>query len=224
MEFDINKLRKKLNSYFLGAISKQNLGVWADRAYYDLLKGGYIECKKVIIYPFLKTISTFHIEENDKMDIFPCSEKEVKKIQEILCGKIDFDFNVEISIPTQVYSMFKERKYFDKERYHIFSNLRNQIEQYDKSQMKNDLKVQKEKVMHLKCQEGTIYGILENRICQCLKMLFGKNKNYKLYVQQSNNNVLFERLVSYIDCYIGNKTFYLFVTIVNGTTDYFIDF
>lgn len=49
MEFDINKLRKKLNSYFLGAISKQNLGVWADRAYYDLLKGGYIECKKVII-------------------------------------------------------------------------------------------------------------------------------------------------------------------------------
>ena len=38
MEFDINKLRKKLNSYFLGAISKQNLGVWADRAYYDLLK------------------------------------------------------------------------------------------------------------------------------------------------------------------------------------------
>ena len=203
MEFDINKLRKKLNSYFLGAISKQNLGVWADRAYYDLLKGGYIECKKVIIYPFLKTISTFHIEEN---------------------GKIDFDFNVEISIPTQVYSMFKERKYFDKERYHIFSNLRNQIEQYDKSQMKNDLKVQIEKVMHLKCQEGTIYGILENRICQCLKMLFGKNKNYKLYVQQSNNNVLFERLVSYIDCYIGNKTFYLFVTIVNGTTDYFIDF
>lgn len=46
MEYDINKLRKKLNSYFLGEISKQNLGEWAGKAYYDLLKGGYIECKK----------------------------------------------------------------------------------------------------------------------------------------------------------------------------------
>ena len=77
--------------------------------------------------------------------------------------------------------------------------------------------------MHLKCQKGTIYGILENRICQCLKLLFGKEKIYKLYVQQSNNDVLFKKLVSYIDSYIGNKTFYLFVTFVNGETDYFID-
>lgn len=223
MEFDINKLRKKLNSYFGGEISKQNLGEWANEAYYDLLKGGYIECKKVIIYPFLKTISTFHIEENDKLDIFPCSEKKVKEIQDILCGKRDFDFNVEISIPIQVYSMFKEQKYFDIKRYNIFFNLKNQIEQYDKSQIRNDLNAQIEKVMHLKWQEGTIYGILENRICQYLKMLFGKNKNYKLYVQQSNNNVLFERLVSYIDCYIGNKIFCLFVTFVNGAADYFID-
>ncbi|MCX4300091.1 MAG: hypothetical protein OSJ73_24300 [Lachnospiraceae bacterium] len=223
MEYDINKLRKKLNSYFLGEISKQNLGEWAGKAYYDLLKGGYIECKKIIIYPFLKTISTFHIEANDAMDIYPCSEKKVKKIQDILCGKVDFDFNVEISIPIQVYSMLKEHEYFDKERYNIFFNLRNLIVQYDKNQIKNDFKVQIERIMHLKCQKGTIYGILENRICQCLKLLFGKEKIYKLYVQQSNNDVLFKKLVSYIDSYIGNKTFYLFVTFVNGETDYFID-
>lgn len=223
MEYNIKKLRKKLKSYFSGELSKQNLGKWADRAYYDLLKGGYIECKKIIIYPFLKTIATFHIKENDKMDIFPCSEKEVKKILDILCGKINFDFIVQISIPIQVYSMFKDQKYLDKERYYLFFNLRNLIIQYDKIQIKNDLKIQIKKVMHLKCQKGTLLGILESRICQYLKLLFGKETIYKLYVQKSNNNVLYEKLISYLDCYIGNRTFYLFVTFINGKADYFID-
>ena len=50
------KLEEKIDSFFSGILSKDELGKWAEKAYFDLLRGGYVEIKKVKLYPFLKTL------------------------------------------------------------------------------------------------------------------------------------------------------------------------
>jgi hypothetical protein len=65
MEFELDDIKKKIDDYFLGNLSKEELGEWAKKEYYDLLKGEFLELKKIIGYPFLKVISKFHIKEDD---------------------------------------------------------------------------------------------------------------------------------------------------------------
>ena len=75
MKFDVHELQAKLDYYFTGKLSKRELGEWANKAYYDILKGGYIEIEKVTIYPLLKILSTFHLEVDERIDIYPCTEE-----------------------------------------------------------------------------------------------------------------------------------------------------
>ena len=104
MEYDVNELKIKVDEYFLGRLTKENLGKWAEKAYYELLKGGYVEKKKVVLYPFLKIISKFHNESNDIEDVYPCTEEEVKDIQQILHGNLEFDYQIEMAIPLHIYN------------------------------------------------------------------------------------------------------------------------
>ena len=46
-------------------MSKKDIGKWAENAYYDLLKGSYVETSKIVLYPFLKTLSRIHIDNNE---------------------------------------------------------------------------------------------------------------------------------------------------------------
>lgn len=230
MKFDVDKLREKLDDYFSGKISKENLGKWAEKAYYDLLKGGYVESEKIVIYPFLRMISTFHLEENDRDDIYPCSEESVKKIQNILLGKINYNFDIEMSIPIQVYTMFKERSYFDKERRDKFFELKNIItsDYKQESKINGDIAKHLESIMCLNYAKGTIQGLLEEHIFLCLKNLFKnylleeEQNHFKLYAQKSKQNLIIERLLSYLDSYIGNKNFYIFVTFKEGISNIFL--
>lgn len=233
MEFDAKTLKEKLNCYFKGEITQGDLGEWANKAYYDILKGGYIETKKIVIYPFLKTISTFHVEENDKEDVFPCSEEEVKKVGDILNGIIDFEFDVEISVPFQVYNMFKEKQYYDAKRREIFVKLRSEIIQcFERScKISNEMAIQLKKIIHIDSQNRTIQDMLENHIFLLVKNLFKDNFidtcdeeqfDFKLFAQKSNGDLIFKRLIDYLDSYIGNRNFYLFISYKRGIPDIFL--
>lgn len=233
MEFDAKSLEDKLNCYFRGEVSKGDLGEWANKAYYDILRGGYIETEKIVIYPFLKIISTFHVEVNDKEDVFPCSEKDVKKVGDILNGMIDFEFDVEISVPFQVYNMFKEKQYYDTERRKTFVKLKSEIIQCfeQKCKISNEMAVQLKKIINTDSPNRTIQDILENHIFLLVKNLFRDNfidtcdevqVNFKLFAQQSTNNLIFERLLDYLDSYIGNRNFHLLISYKKGIPDIFL--
>ena len=96
---DSELLKEKINLYFGGKIKKYDLGLWAMEAYYELMKGDYIEIEKLKIYHFLKMISTIHTEADDIADEYPCSEDTVWNIGKILEGKKDkhYTFNIKIA-------------------------------------------------------------------------------------------------------------------------------
>lgn len=231
MEFNANELMKKIDDYFAGKITKTDLGNWVNKAYYDLLKGGYIENEKIVIYPFLKVISTFHLKENDKADEYPCTEENVKTVQNILHGEITFDFNIEMSIPVQAYTMFKENRYFNKERRETFLKFQSTLVQYFEKGcvFSDEMITQLDRIMHLEYQDKTVLGLLEEHIFKYLRVLFkissveiGEQKNLKLYAKETESNLIAENLLKYLDCYIGNKNFQLLISFKNGLPSTFI--
>lgn len=232
MEYNAIKLLQRIDDYFTGAISKTDLAGWANRAYYDLLKGGYIENKKIVIYPFVKAISTFDVKENDEDDIYPCTEENVRVIQKILHGKKNYDFAVEVSVPVQTYSMFKDKKFFDKGKREIFLKLRNMMAVYFEQEYvySDEMDALIERVICLKHRHEIVLDFLEEYICRFLIVLFknssaelGIQKNMRLYAQKSEQNIVEKRLINYLDCYIGNRNFQLFIAYREGTSNIIID-
>lgn len=228
MLYDINELRDKIDSYFAGTLSKKELGVWAGQAYYDILKGSYVENKKIVLYPFLKTISSFHIESNDLEDTYPCSEEDVIEIQKILHGKKDFDFQVEMSIPAQAYNMFSEKPYFDEEKRKIFSELKQDILSYTQHEIRNGSKISEHISAYSENSEekGTLLELLEEYILRLCRALFNTdshelNRRYplKLYPLKTNSDHTMEKLINCLDCYIGDKPFSVVVSYRKGMPD-----
>ncbi|MCM1058490.1 MAG: hypothetical protein NC517_12940 [Firmicutes bacterium] len=231
MKYNAKKLLKKIDDYFAGVISKRSLGEWANSAYYDLLKGGYIENEKIVIYPFLKVIATFHLKEDEMNDNYPCTEQDVKMIQDILRGKRNLDFAVEMSVPIQAYSMFKENPYFDEERRKFFSELQDMFMCYFEQggMLSDEMVLQIRSAMSVKHENKVILSSLEEAIIRFLKFYLesdsaeqGLQKNLKLYAQKSKQDIIAERLMSYLDCYIGKRNFQLLITYEAGKPDIFI--
>lgn len=231
MEYDINELRKRIDSYFLGTLSKEELGRWAEKAYYDLLKGGYIEQKKIVLYPFLKTISQFYIESNDMEDRYPCSEEDVKYISSILSGKEEFDFQIEIAIPVQLYNFDVNKAYWNIIKREIFIELRNAITLWNEDKKKGEKKLceQLKQLYDVPTLNNTIQDILQNNITMICKSIFDiyalgvKQKKYmKLYAKGESQESLVVKLLGYLDCYIGNRNFNVLVSFKAGLPDMFL--
>lgn len=231
MKYDINELREKIDNYFLGTLSKEELGRWAEKAYYDLLKGGYIEQKKIVLYPFLKTISQFNIENNDIEDKYPCLEEEVEYIRKVLHGKEEFDFQIEIAIPVQIYNFDVNQEYWNITKREIFIELRNAITLWNGDEKKGEkvLCEQLKQLCDMPLLNNTIQDILKNNIIRICKSIFDistsgvKQKKYmKLYANGESQESLVIKLLEYLDCYIGNRNFNVFVSYKEGLPDMFL--
>lgn len=227
MLYDINELCNRVDDYFCGTLSKTDLGKWAENAYYDLLKGGYIETKKIVLYPFLKTLASIHVPTNDVKDIYPCAEKDVIDIQSILHGQRVFDFHVETAIPPQVYTMFSEKQYFDTEKREKMCSLKRDILCYTQNETDD---AQFSKLINLfpavNKETETILDILESYIARLCITLFDtdaheikRNNVSKLYPIKTEQDSLINKLVDYLDCYIGVRNFNIVVSYRDGAPD-----
>lgn len=225
MEYDIRELREKVDNYFLGKLPKELLGRWAEKAYYDLLRGGYVEKSKIVLYPFLKIISTLHVESNDLDDRYPCSDEEVREIQKILHGDKDFDFSVEMSIPLQVYSMFSENICLDMEEREIITKIQNEIDCIFQGTGKRDSTIVEYVNSYSRIAERneTLQDILEEHIVKLCRVLLEMNsdgvkkrKGLKLYAQKTNQDCMIEKLNDYLNCYLGKRNFNIIVSFRQG--------
>ena len=80
MEYEIVELKKKIDNYFTGMLSKEDLGRWSSLEYYDLIKGGYDDKCKLAVYPLIKAVSRFHMKENEIADEYPTTLAEIEEI------------------------------------------------------------------------------------------------------------------------------------------------
>lgn len=213
MQYNSKIMLRKLEKYFNGELEKEELGIWAERAYYDVLKGGYLEIQKVVLYPFLKTLSRFHIQADDVRDQYPSDVEDVKFIRDVLGGSMIYSFAIDMAIPKQVYTW----DIADKENYickrEALDNLLSRDIRLDSIAIEN--------VCHRKHGKGTVQGVLENDIHMMHKALFGMKdglgeKQYLKLYSCRNNKVAENVLLKYIQCYVGRRTFTLFIEYQSG--------
>lgn len=206
-------------------MSKKDIGKWAENAYYDLLKGSYVETSKIVLYPFLKTLSRIHIDNNDTEDIYPCSEKDVQEIRAVLHGEKAFDFRVEMAVPLQVYNMFSEKSYFNFEKREKIKMIKNDILCNPQHISINSSKLCEYINSCPPIANDTLLDILEDHIVKLCRNLSNtdiclkEKNNLKLYPIKTNRNYLLEKLIDYLDCYLGNRNFNILVSYRNGIPD-----
>lgn len=226
MEFDYKELREKINLYFCGNISKKELGEWSKTAYYDILKGNYIVLDKIKIYPFVKKISTFHIENNDIKDEFCCLDEEVRDIQKVLNGEENNSYIINMRIPYSIYRMFPENKFLNEGKRSQYVELKNILykllenNNLSKSDINKLIKVSKLQIKKVE----TIQDLLELYINSFFKnnIEFEGNdlKMYQRYgiynKERYSKKDIIQKLIDYINFYIGDKDFSICVSFING--------
>lgn len=223
MEYGVKEIKKKVEGYFEGINSKEELGKWAKEAYLDLLKGGYIESEKIVLYPFIKTISRFHIEINEIEEQYPCSEKDIQSIYDILRGKEDFGFQVEVSIPSQIYTMFGENAYLNVNKRKEIVEIREKVLNYIQ-EGKELFDLYKQIISQSKIEKKeTIQDMLEEQIFKISMALFEKKENQiyrkkelRLYPQKTDRVCMLEKLIEHFDCYLGKRNFSVLVIYRKG--------
>lgn len=227
MTYDVNELREKVDGYFLGIFTKEELGKWSELAYYDLLKGGYIEKKKIVLYPFLKKISQFHIKVDDVADQYPCVENDINFIKEILQGKKNFVFQVEIAIPEYIYKTCLDKKYFDSEKRELLFEIRHILNNCVNEKITQQLYDMMAIFSGMPKTNDTIQDMLEEYIVRIFtKLIFDENNSdfilktkMRLYTQKSEQEVIYKKLLKYLDYYVGNSNFNIVVSYENGLPD-----
>lgn len=213
LDFDIYDIKKKIDNYFLGNESKEELGKWAKIAYYDLLKGEYLQMEKIVSYPFLKVISNYHIEEEDIKDIFPVDEKEIELIRDILHGKYNETYSIDVCIPWRINDKYLGLDKIKRKQYIKIIDI---LSKYSNKEIftKDDYK---ECVNTFKMPEdepGTIQYILENNIKSLLKNnidweegCLDIQQGMGIYVQKRKREVdIVNKIIRYLQCYIGERS------------------
>lgn len=227
MNYNIFDIRFKLEQYYNGQLSREELGSWNSNAYYDLLRGGYVELSKIQLYPFIKKLSTFRIKENDQEDKYPCSEEEVINIWDILMGRENYEFNVEIALPPQIYSMFSQSPYMDLERLKRFSDFKNiveaSLERGTGQDVDFDTLIKIYSLISTRKQKSTVFDLLEKGIKNNIEVYLCRMKEmtegYQLYTKGISTIELIKRMMRYLECYVGERSFHLFISYNDGKVD-----
>ena len=123
MRYNLAALNEQIDMYFSKKISSDELGQWAKTAYYDLLKGGYIEVDKLYSYPFIKEVTSLYSCSNEKEDSAFCKDKRLIEIQNVLKHQEDYIFSVTVRLPELPYKFLDDRISLNEEKRALFLNL-----------------------------------------------------------------------------------------------------
>ena len=221
MEYCLEIVKKKVSGYLDGSLSKEALGRWGKSAYYDLLRGGYLKKDKIILYPFIKTISQVNVKTEEENDIYPASRSDIEFVQSVVSGAVPYCFQVEISVPKLLYSI-PENDFLSVGRYEKILAVKTAVENL----ICNDNRVGAlidsiEQIKNIEKAEETVLDLLQNQIVMLgLSLLDSSQRKAKphlaLYPQQANKNLGVEKLLQYLKCFTGEETFIVVVSYKNG--------
>jgi len=229
MEFNMTVLLTKLNQYYDSTLTRDELGSWARKAYYEILRGDFIVIDKIVIYRFLRTISTIHIVANDAKDEYPCSEEDVSAIHEILRGSKNAAHTLNIKLPTQIYDMFGDNINLDKSKLNTLIDIRECISEYLEN--KSISLDKREKLFLFSNQDfgsnRTLLDLLECHIVSILSdcidyeeetLDFERSIGIFVGRKEINENLCLS-LLKLLDCAIGNTSFIICITYDKGKSN-----
>lgn len=225
MEYTIEELRERLDDYSAGKSGKDELGSWASRTYFDLLKGEFIGLDKLAVYPLIKKLSQLNTPEDDIRDIHPCSHETALDIHSILCGKQDYDFHVEITLSPVIQQMYAQKSEHHTQKSELLRAIRDKVKTRtsDISDAEHDI------IRYLDEfepeQPDTLFGYIDNgirKICRSLTAKYLRDiatSQLALYTAKSPGQISVYKLHDYIDCYIGARSFGAVISYRKGTCD-----
>ena len=208
-------LNEQIDMYFSKKISSDELGQWAKTAYYDLLKGGYIEVDKLYSYPC----------SNEKEDSAFCKDKRLIEIQNVLKHQKDYIFSVTVRLPELPYKFLDDRISLNEEKRALFLNL--QLENLQSMSRGSNLALSDlsegevkavERIFLLNPNSVTLFDLVEEKILRMVKCIYETNEGVierrnKLKLYSSDENLELKNLSQYIDYYSGKQSFTALVSI-----------
>ncbi|MDE6312595.1 MAG: hypothetical protein K2M46_03085 [Lachnospiraceae bacterium] len=229
MNANKNTFIKKIGSYLKQEVNRRTLGRWAESDYFDLLRGEYIENDKLALYPFVKVIADTYVALQEKTKGEWGIEDELKGFVYILRGKQDYDFKIQTRLPKDLNASYCNSKMFDIERIQEFREVKQTILNYiHKKELApkevvrlRDLFYQPQK------QPDSLYTLLEQYISIIIKSLFDIQENdveitlvrktdFSIYAAKDDQTELTDKLLAYLDCYLGERYFYVMGTYRSG--------
>lgn len=227
MRYNLAVLNEQIDMYFSKKISSDELGQWAKTAYYDLLKGGYIEVDKLYSYPFIKEVTSLYSCSNEKEDSAFCKDKRLIEIQNVLKHQEDYIFSVTVRLPELPYKFLDDRISLNEEKRALFLNL--QLENLQSMSRGSNLALSDlsegevkavERIFLLNPNSVTLFDLVEEKILRMVKCIYETNEGVierrnKLKLYSSDENLELKNLSQYIDYYSGKQSFTALVSIGN---------
>lgn len=223
MEYCLEILKRKMDGYLNAELEEKELGKWGKEAYYDLLKGGYVKKDKIVIYPFLKTISRIGLEIDEMNDIYPSTKADIELIQAILTGMEPCYFQIVVSVPELIYKNC-ENDSLDIDDYEKFKMLKKELENYIGNTDENSriFECVKE-IVKIQNSNETIMDMLQEQIVQFCNSLFDVEQKklmpqLGLYPKKTYNNLGLLKLTQYLECFLGERNFVINVSYTKGNS------
>lgn len=224
----IDLLKEMLNKYFDKRIKKEELGIWAEKIYYTLVKGDYIIVENLMIYHFIRTLSRCHIIPDNSKEEYPCSEEEIISIYKVLNGDINKRLTFKTKLPMVIFENFCQRYNINKIYISKFYKMKNYIIQCNNGQNLSTEKINE--IMSLSINDNsetvTLVDLLEAHLAGILQEninfdddVFNYEKNVGIYAVRNRNNKTeaISSLLRILNCITGDNEFRISVTYIKGT-------
>lgn len=170
MIYSYRELRQNIELYYQGKIELEELGSFCANAYYDIIKGNYILTDNLLIYPLIKNLYRLNIKPNEQKDIFPCSFDEISAVHDILSGKKNISFCVEIGINQNIISGLDP---IYKKALSLYGDIRGVLSDYlQRHTMSNELNsiLQRYDTFEIK-HNTTIFDCVDNYVASLTKSI-----------------------------------------------------
>lgn len=199
MDHTYTDLQKIIHKYSSGELSKEELGIWAEKAYCNFLINNFLTIENIYTYPFIRTLSTLNTVPDDKGDIFPCPNFVFEKLTDIINGKTNYFYSYRLNIPWAHKQMNCYRdKYFEYETIKK-DILKLSAEPYEKTLNADGANILTViDLLEFKII-NTVYALSNDMISGSLPEMFGISEHRR------RANDLTDMLVKYIDCILGKR-------------------
>ena len=207
------QLKEVYSDFYNEELDEEKFRKYINKLYFDILRGGFVDTDKLIIYPLLKMMLKLFDEDCDKSDI----QDEKDYINDVFKGEKDIYFNVMITLPEELFERDPDDLMFDFQKRLLMDALYHKLKECESDFLRSqhiDLFMYE---FNKFPKEKTIFEKLENRIIAILQSIYddtflGKS-TLELYPSSNDETGIFNVLYEYLEFYLGIKSFPVLVKI-----------